>query len=54
MSDWCVTHTAYSAKRPPTSVCARCWTLFFLKNPEDWRNNPHFKTELSIVRKVVE
>lgn len=52
MSDWCPTHKTYSAKRPPKSLCGKCFELWFLRNPEDWRNSPHFKTELRIVREA--
>jgi hypothetical protein len=35
MSDWCPTHTRYSAKRPPNSLCGKCWELYFYHCPED-------------------
>lgn len=35
MSDWCVSHPKYSAKRKPNSLCGRCWALWFIRNPEE-------------------
>lgn len=34
MSHYCKEHPAYSAKREPSGLCARCWQLWFYKNPE--------------------
>lgn len=34
MSDYCKAHPRYSAKRPPNSLCGRCFELYFLRNPE--------------------
>lgn len=33
--NWCQQHPRYEAKRKPNSLCGRCWSLFFLKNPEE-------------------
>lgn len=35
MSDWCKAHPRYSAKRMPKSLCGKCWSLYFIKNPEE-------------------
>jgi len=50
MSDYCPTHKRYSAKRQPKSICGQCWKLYFLKNPEDWRNSLGFRTMLKVVK----
>ena len=34
MSEWCVDHPRYEAKRMPRPVCIRCWQLWFLRCPE--------------------
>ena len=39
MADWCQDHPRYSARRPPRSLCGRCWQLWFYTNPEDGRRN---------------
>lgn len=31
---WCGEHPRYEAKREPAGLCGRCWSLFFIKNPE--------------------
>lgn len=54
MADWCKSHPRYSAKKTPGSLCGSCWALWFLKNPEDWRNTTSFKAELAITRSLLE
>lgn len=34
MSHYCPEHKRYEAKREPSGLCGRCWSLWFLKNPE--------------------
>ena len=52
MSHWCKSHPTYSAKRQPKSICGDCWRLWFLRNPEDWRNTLGFRTALKVVKEV--
>ncbi len=43
--DWCNQHPRYSAKRQPNSICGRCWSLWFLRNPEDKLENQGLRDE---------
>ena len=54
MADWCKTHPTYSAKRPPKSLCGKCFELYFLKNPEDSRNTLGFRTSLQVAKAMIE
>lgn len=45
MSDWCQSHPTYSAKRPPNSLCGRCFQLYFLRNPELKHDGERIKAE---------
>jgi hypothetical protein len=51
---WCKTHPRYRAKSTPKGLCGACWKLYFLKNPENWRNSLGFRTALKIVRRHVD
>ena len=52
MADYCKAHPRYSAKRPPKSLCGKCFELWFLRNPEDPKNTQGFRTAIAIAKEL--